>query len=57
MTRSDIIHIMGTVSIEAQKHPAFEKFVILMNDKLYGYDPLISAWYYFKKGWDETNYL
>jgi len=37
---------------DATSHPAYSAFLTAMEGRLYGREPLRSAWQWFKTGWD-----
>jgi hypothetical protein len=37
---------------DAASHPAYSAFLTAMEGRLYGREPLRSAWQWFKTGWD-----
>lgn len=38
---------------DVRAHPAWKSFVIEMRDKQYGQEPLMQAWGFYRKGWED----
>lgn len=48
MSEAEIKAILG----DERLHPAWKAFIQEMQNKNYGFDPLLQAWGFFKSGWE-----